>query len=209
MGTQAHGLLPDHSPAALIVLDMISDFRFPDGPAIARAAVRIAPAIAHLKARASAAGIACLYVNDNPGRWRSDSQALIAHCRRAHSRGRTVVETLLPGARGYFILKPRHSAFYATPLGILLEHLGTKRLILTGISSHQCVLFTANDAHLRNFELIVPPDCIAGPNLSRPPFCASLLPSRPPSDRTTGISTRTPETQSQPLTPRALRSISD
>jgi nicotinamidase-related amidase len=47
-------------------------------------------------------------------------------------------------------------------LEVLLEHLGTKRLILTGVSSHQCVLFTANDAHLRNFELVVPSDCIAG-----------------------------------------------
>ena len=164
MGTQLHGLLPDHSPAVLIILDMVSDFEFPDGEAVARAARRITPAIARLKARASKAGIACLYANDNPGRWRSDSQALIEHCRRARSRGRAVVEALLPTAHDYFIQKPRHSAFYATPLEVLLEYLSTKRLILTGVSSHQCVLFTANDAHLRNFELIVPSDCIAAPS---------------------------------------------
>lgn len=164
MGTPLHGLLPDHSPAALIILDMISDFAFPDGATVARAARRIAPAIALLKARASKAGIACVYVNDNPGRWRSDSPALIEHCRRPRSRGSAVVQILSPAKLDYLILKPRHSAFYATPLEVLLQHLGTKRLILTGVSSHQCVLFTANDAHLRNFELIVPSDCIAGPS---------------------------------------------
>lgn len=163
MDTQVHGLLPDHSPAALLILDMLSDFEFPDGKLVARAARRIAPGIARLKARASKAGIACLYVNDNPGRWRSDSHALIEHCRSERSRGRVIVEALLPTAQDYFILKPRHSAFYATPLEVLLQHLGTKRLILTGVSSHQCVLFTANDAHLRNYELVVPSDCIAGP----------------------------------------------
>jgi nicotinamidase-related amidase len=65
-------------------------------------------------------------------------------------------------AADYFILKPRHSAFYATPLELLLKHLGTQRLILTGVSAHQCVLFTANDAHLRNMEVVVPPDCVSG-----------------------------------------------
>jgi nicotinamidase-related amidase len=160
---QVHGLLPDRAVAALLVLDMISDFRFPDGAAVARVARRIAPHIARLKERAREAGMACIYVNDNPGRWRSDSSALISHCLSASAPARDIVEQIEPGDTDYFILKPRHSAFYATPLNVLLEHLGTKRLLLTGVSSHQCVLFTANDAHLRNYELVIPSDCIASP----------------------------------------------
>lgn len=166
MSPQFHGLEPDRSVAALIILDMISDFDFPDGDEVARAAAKIAPHIARLKERAAAAGIACIYVNDNPGRWRSDSHALITHCLSAGSKGAAIVRQLKPKDRDYFILKPRHSAFYATPLELLLEHLGTRRLILTGVSSHQCVLFTANDAHLRNFELAVPSDCIGSPKAS-------------------------------------------
>lgn len=58
----------------------------------------------------------------------------------------------------------RHEAaslrIYATPLKVLLAHLGARKLILTGVSSHQCALFTANDAHVRNFQLVVPNDCI-------------------------------------------------
>jgi nicotinamidase-related amidase len=163
MSAQFHGLLPDRSAAVLLVLDMISDFQFPDGPKVQRAARRAAPPIAELKKRAKAAGLACIYVNDNPGRWRSDSRALIEHCLRPRSPGADIVRQLRPEESDYFILKPRHSAFYATPLEVLLEHLGARRLILTGVSSHQCVLFTANDAHLRNLEIIVPSDCVAGP----------------------------------------------
>jgi nicotinamidase-related amidase len=164
MTGQVHGLLPDRSPAALLILDMISDFRFPDGPAVRRAARRIAPRIAALKQRAEKAGIARIYVNDNPGRWRSDSQALVQQCLHPRAPGADVVRLVRPGDSDYFIMKPRHSGFYATPLEVLLEHLGTRRLILTGVSSHQCVLFTANDAHLRNYELIVPSDCVGDPD---------------------------------------------
>jgi nicotinamidase-related amidase len=164
MRSQLPGLLRERSPAVLLILDMISDFDFPDGAAVARAARRIAPVIARLKERAGATGISCIYANDNPGRWRSDSQALISHCLQSGPRGREVVEQVRPPDSDYFVLKPRHSAFYATPLEVLLEHLGTKRLILTGVSSHQCVLFTATDAHVRNFEVVVPSDAVAGPN---------------------------------------------
>lgn len=164
MRRQLPGQLPARSPAVLLILDMISDFDFPDGAAVARAARRIAPAIARLKARAAAARISCIYVNDNPGRWRSDSPALIAHCLEPGRKGRDIVEQLKPSDTDYFVLKPRHSAFYATPLDVLLEHIGAKRLILTGVSSLQCVLFTATDAHVRSFEVIVPSDCIGGPS---------------------------------------------
>jgi nicotinamidase-related amidase len=71
---------------------------------------------------------------------------------------------IAPAPHNYFIMKPRHSAFYATPFEALLGHLRARTLILTGVSSHQCVLFSANDAHVRNFELIVPDDCIAAPH---------------------------------------------
>ena len=163
MTSQMHGLVPDRATAALIILDLISDFQFPDGPAVLRAARRIAPRIARLKERCHRAGIACIYVNDNWGRWRSDSSRLIEDCLRPDSVGADVVARIRPEDTDYLILKPRHSAFFATPLEVLLEHLGVKRLLLTGVSSHQCVLFTANDAHLRGLELVVPPDCIAAP----------------------------------------------
>jgi nicotinamidase-related amidase len=164
MTTQFHGLLPDRSRAVLLVLDMFSTFRFPDAPSVLRVARRIAPRIAALKERCKRADVACIYVNDNAGRWRSNSEKLIDDCGAPDAPGADIVRLLRPVASDYFVLKPRHSAFYATPLEVLLQHLGTERLILTGVSSHQCVLFTANDAHLRGLEIIVPSDCVAGPS---------------------------------------------
>ena len=60
----------------------------------------------------------------------------------------------------YFVLKPKHSGFYCTSLELLLQHLGAKNLILTGLAGNNCVLFTANDAYMRDFKLFVPTDCV-------------------------------------------------
>jgi nicotinamidase-related amidase len=164
--TQVHSLTRDHSPTVLLILDMISDFDFPDGTSILRAAKRIAPRIALLRERVARAGLATIYVNDVQGRWRSDLTTMLSESMRPQSKGSPVVRQILPRERDYFIMKPRHSAFYATPLKVLLTHLGARKLILSGVSSHECVLFTANDAHVRNFELIVPSDCIGAAAVS-------------------------------------------
>jgi nicotinamidase-related amidase len=34
-------------------------------------------------------------------------------------------------------------------------------LILTGFAGDICVLYTANDAYMRDYDLIIPADCIA------------------------------------------------
>jgi nicotinamidase-related amidase len=145
---------------ALLILDMISDFRYPDGERIVRSARKAAPNIARLRDRAHAAGMPVIYVNDTAGKWESDPKAFIRRCMERESRGREVAEQLAPAPKDYFMFKPRHSAFFGTPLHTLLTQLQVKRLIATGITSHQCVLFTAMDAHVREFELIIPSDCI-------------------------------------------------
>jgi nicotinamidase-related amidase len=146
---------------ALLILDMISDFDFPDGAALLRAARRIAPRIAALKTRTAKAGIPAIYVNDNLGPWRSDVASLLSRCLSVDSDGCRVVQQIAPADRDFVVLKPRHSGFYATPLAAMLEECGARRLIITGVSTHQCILFTANDAHLREFELCIPRDCVA------------------------------------------------
>ena len=61
----------------------------------------------------------------------------------------------------YFVLKPKHSGFYATTLDLLLEYLRVDTLIVTGIAANICVLFTADDAYMRDYNLLVPSDCVA------------------------------------------------
>jgi nicotinamidase-related amidase len=160
-GSSPNGVAPDRSAIALLVLDMVSDFRFPGGAAMARAALPVARRIARLAERARKAKVPVVYVNDNLGRWRSDFAGLVRHCRRDGSRGAPILDLLAPEPRDYAILKPRHSGFFATPLATLLEYLGTKKLVLTGAAMHQCVLFTANDAYVREYGLSIPRDCVA------------------------------------------------
>jgi nicotinamidase-related amidase len=114
-----------------------------------------------LKQRAKKAGVPVIYVNDNFGRWRSDFRRQVTHCLRENSRGHEIVALLQPDEDDYFVLKPKHSGFFSTTLDTLLSYLGARKLILTGIAGNFCVLFTANDAYMRDYDLIIPSDCTA------------------------------------------------
>ena len=151
----------EKSPVALLIIDMINDLDFRGGPNLLRHALPAAQAIRALKRRAAEAGAAAIYVNDNFGQWRSDFRQIVAHCGRERMRGAPLVEALAPGEEDYFVVKPKHSGFFTTTLELLLHALGARTLILTGIAGDICVLFTANDAYMRGFRLIVPPDCVA------------------------------------------------
>lgn len=156
-----HGSAPDTHHTALLLIDLINDFEFPRGDELFAQALPMAPRIVELKRRAAAAGVPAIYVNDNFGRWQSKFEEIVKHCVEDDVRGRSFVKQLVPGERDYFVLKPKHSAFYQTPLELLLKHLGAQRLIITGVSTNSCVLFTANDAYMRDLELMVPRDCVA------------------------------------------------
>jgi len=156
-----HGNAPDRSPVALVIVDMINDLEFPGAEVLAEGAVAAAERIAGLKRKAREAGVPVIYANDNFGRWRSDFREVVEHCLSDGVRGEPLARLLHPDPDDYFVLKPKHSAFFATTLETLLEYLGASRLVLTGISGDMCVLFTASDAYMRDFHLHVPADCTA------------------------------------------------
>lgn len=156
-----HGSVPDRSPVALVLVDVINDFDFPEAEELLAPALAAARKIAALKRRARAAGIPVIYANDNFGRWKSDFRRLVAHCLEFRCRGRAITELLRPSEDDYFVLKPKHSAFFHTQLELLLSYLGATTLVIAGFATNYCILFTANDAFMRDFEVIVPPDCVA------------------------------------------------
>jgi nicotinamidase-related amidase len=121
----------------------------------------MAERLAGLKGGAKQAGIPAVYVNDNFGKWRSDFTAILEHCLGDGVRGRPIAELLRPEEDDYFVLKPKHSGFFSTALDTLLDYLRATTLVLTGLTSDNCVLFTASDAYIRDFDLIVPADCVA------------------------------------------------
>ena len=157
---------PDKSPIALVLVDVINHFEFPDGQRVLRQAEPIAPRIARLKKRARSEGIPTIYVNDNFGQWRSQASELISYCLRPETPGARFVEQILPDKEDYFVLKPMHSAFYQTPLDVLLKYLGANTLILCGLATNSCIVCTAHDANMRDLGLIVPHDCCASRSLN-------------------------------------------
>jgi nicotinamidase-related amidase len=174
------------SSIALVLIDVISHFEFPDGDRVLKQALSMAARLSRLKQRCRGVGIPAIYVNDNFGQWRSDAKSLIARCLKSSCAGKAFVEQLKPDAEDYFVLKPKHSAFFQTPLEILLQYLGAKSLILTGLATNSCIVCTAHDAKMRDFTLYVPSDCSAARSWReheqaikhiKEMTCASVVPS--------------------------------
>jgi len=152
---------PDRAETVLLLIDVINDLEFDGGEKLLTQALPMAVSLAALKRRAKAAGVPAIYVNDNFGRWRSDFAKLVRHCLEEDVRGSPVAALLIPEQDDYFVLKPKHSAFFQTNLESLLSYLGATTLILTGMAGDICVLFSANDAHMRDFKIVIPSDCVA------------------------------------------------
>ena len=145
---------------ALLLIDVINDLAFKDSEALVTQAEPMASRLAALKRRTTTAGVPTIYINDNFGQWRSDFRRTVAHCTARSSPGHRVSSRLRPTARDYFVLKPKHSGFFDTTLDTLLETLRIRRVILAGIAGNICVLFTANDAYMREYKIFAPADCI-------------------------------------------------
>jgi nicotinamidase-related amidase len=156
-----HGNVPDKAAVALLLIDVINDLEFDSGEDLLKRALPAARRLAQLKRRAKEARIPVIYVNDNFGRWQSDFKKLLQHCLDEDVCGKPIAELLKPEEDDYFVLKPKHSGFFSTTLDILLDYLQVKTLIITGLTGDICVLFTASDAYMRDFNLIIPEDCVA------------------------------------------------
>ena len=156
---------PDRAPLAeeeasggmaLLIVDMISTWDFDDADKIALRAIEISQRIGVLKRRCVEAGVPAIYVNDNRERWRSEFLELVRNSIETSEVGATIAASLRPSDDDCAILKPKHSAFYATPLDLLLRHLRVHRLLITGVAIDQCIVMSATEARMRDYEVIEP-----------------------------------------------------
>ena len=145
--------------AALLIIDVLNDLEFPGGEKVLPWAERMVKRLSPVLDRARAAKVPVIYANDNFGHWRSNFSDVYNEATRANARGREIGIALKPADADYFILKPKHSAFFATSLVPLLEHLGTTKLIMAGIATNLCVFFSAHDAHMHEYDITVLSDC--------------------------------------------------
>lgn len=156
-----HGNVPQKSEMALLLIDVINDFAFPEADMLIEHALPAAQRVRELKRRCAEAKIPSIYANDNFGIWRSDFKQVLTHCLDSSCKGREIAEMLKPSDDDYFVLKPKHSGFFSTTLSVLLEYLGSTKLIIVGFAGNICVFFTANDAYMRDYDVCVPQDCVA------------------------------------------------
>jgi nicotinamidase-related amidase len=160
---------------ALLIVDMINDLQLEEGRRMAIETLPVSNIIAKLRTAATKSGVPVVYVNDNYGLWHRDQVGIVDYCMRPNSNGKDIVRKLRPRKRDYFVVKPHFSGFYATNLPVLLPRLGVSRLILTGIAADVCVLFTAADAHMRDYELWLPRDATAGTRPERKAWVIDML----------------------------------
>ena len=148
------------SRPALLLIDFINTLDFDGGEELAGRAVAAARHVRRLKRQARAEDVPTIYVNDHFGDWSANFDAVLRRCERS-KLGEELTALLRPMRGDLSILKPRHSAFYGTPLEFLLDELEIDSLILTGLQAHICILFSAHDAYLRRYRLWVPAECVA------------------------------------------------
>jgi nicotinamidase-related amidase len=158
-GRRTRGATPRRT--ALLLIDFMNPMDFEGARAMAARAVRAATRAAALKAQMRVRHAPVIYANDNFGCWESDFAAVVASCQRRGGASAAMAKILAPTADDRSVLKPRHSAFFGTPLEFLLDELRVDALVLAGLAADSCIMFTAHDAYLRKYDLWIPGDCVA------------------------------------------------
>ena len=148
------------SDTALLVIDMLNSYRHEDADPLADSVREIVEPLTDLIENARGRDdVELIYVNDNYGDFSSTRDDIVRQALDgAHPE---LVKPIVPDADSMYLEKVRHSAFYATPLDYLLTRLGTKRVIMAGQVTEQCVFYSALDAYVRHFDVIVPRDAVA------------------------------------------------
>lgn len=154
---------------ALIVIDMQNGFLNPESPLCIRGARATVPACARVIACCRRAEVPVVFVNRA---YRADgSDVEHTRCRVWAEGGRP----LTPGSTGpisvenppefgrraedYEIVKPRYSAFFQTPLDLLLRRLGVDTVVLAGTTTPNCIRTTCYDAISLDYRVVVLEDC--------------------------------------------------
>ena len=148
------------SDVAVLVIDMLNTYEHEDADVLARNVADIIDPLAGLVSRARESDdVDMIYVNDNYGDFDADFRDVVDAA--LDGQRPELVQPIAPDQNYLRLLKVRHSAFYASSLDYLLRRLETRKLILTGQVTEQCILYSALDAYVRHFPVIVAPDAVA------------------------------------------------
>ncbi len=148
------------SDTAVLVVDMLNAYQHDDAELLIPNVERIIDPITHIvRCACERDDVDLIYVNDNYGDFTADFSDIVESA--LHGERPDLVEPLVPAKGCRMMPKVRHSVFYSTPLEYLLGRLCTKRVILTGQVTEQCILYSALDAFVRHFQVLIPKDAVA------------------------------------------------
>ncbi|SDC49708.1 Nicotinamidase-related amidase [Terribacillus halophilus] len=149
--------MSDHK--AVLFIDVFNNFDFPSGDKLLENTKKILPNWEKLRQKAKENDWPVIFVNDHYGIWQDNFKKIANYCRKEANK--EIIDSMMPNEDDYFLLKPKHSAFFQTSLPSLLKELGCNHVILAGVAGNICIIFSANDAHMREFKLDVPRNCVA------------------------------------------------
>ena len=148
---------------ALIIIDMLEDFLAPGAPLEVPAGREIVPAIGRRLDEARSRGTPVVYVCDAHAPDDKEFSVWPPHAIPG-TPGARVVNALAPREGERVVTKTSYSGFYNTELDEVLRGLDVNHLVITGVVTNICILYTAADALMRGYRVTVPPDCVAGLN---------------------------------------------
>lgn len=146
---------------ALLVIDMLNDFIQPDGALyIGKSAEMVAAEIQRIIKEAREEEMPVIYICDSHRTDDAEFQMFKPHCIK-NTKGGEIIDSLAPRPGDYIILKRRYSAFFGTDLDATLREMNVSELILVGVCTNICVLYTAADARMLNYKVTVIKDGVA------------------------------------------------
>ena len=146
---------------ALLIVDFVSDFDFEDGELLFRRSREAVKNVSILKKKIKRINAPVIYVNDELGNGRTALEDDLSKLEGRSAKAAEIMSSIRPEDDDHWIVKPQRSGFYGTPLGNLLLSLGVSSVIVAGVTTDICVLFTAHDAYMRGYAVSVPSDCRA------------------------------------------------
>lgn len=144
---------------ALLIIDMLNDFILEGAPMQVKNALKIVEPIKREINKSKENGCKVVYVCDNHEENDKEFEIWPPHC-VSGTKGAEIYDELKPDPEDIIVKKTRYSGFYNTNLDEVLKKLNVDTLIITGLVTNICVMYTVADAVSRGYNVIVPKDCV-------------------------------------------------
>jgi len=145
------------SSSAIIVVDMLNDFVKPEGALVVPCAADLVPKQAQLLKAARESGMSVVYLADRHQPNDPEFKMWPPHA-VVGTWGSEVIEELAPAENERVIPKRRYSGFYGTDLDLTLREASVSTVVLVGVLTDICVMYTSADASARGYRVIVVTD---------------------------------------------------